>query len=329
MYLGADPELFIQREGKIIPASAVGLKDGKHILKNRLNLCSELQIYRDGYAAEVNFTRPFTCRGVMGSVLREGLARYLDDQGEDFSFSSIPATPVELKALRKLPSDVAAFGCSPSFNAWEDGATSFMEVDGLSHPWRYAGGHLWFSEVKGDQWWTDHILESVKLLDLHVGVPFSWLFSRPEQFQRRSLYGRAGEFRTKDFEEGSWQGLEYRTLGPEWLNHAAFFSLAFGSARMTLLQAEGLWATYKDFLEGEGKEVVPAAINTGEYLDDLMKDLTFEPFFGKGTLKRLRDDSALGDDRFKFNLFDVGDFHHGWFFNMKELGIIAEEPTAY
>lgn len=326
MYIGADPEILITKKGKIIPASDAGLPDGKYNLDDRLNF-GEIQIYRDGYAAEVNFIRPHTCRGNMGTYLKNGLQDFLATKvEEEIGLSTLPSAPVDLKELKRLPADVAAFGCSPSFNSWEDGASCTIELDGLKHPTRYAGGHLWFSELKGEKWWTEHILESVKLLDLHVGVPFSWLFDRPEQYRRRELYGKAGEFRVKDFNEGHYQGLEYRTLGPEWLNHSAFFSLALGSARMVLNRADSLWDHYKDFLEGSGRKIVPAAINTGADLPTLVEELTFEPFFGKGTLSRLRDDSELGQKRFDFRLFDTSEFHSGWFTYMDRFGIL---PNSY
>jgi hypothetical protein len=313
MYLGADPELFVERDGAIIPAAEAGLEDGKHDPSRRWSN-GEIQLYRDGFVAEINFTRPWGCRGNMGNALCDGLHTFLKAR-PTLSFKSLPAVPVSVAVLKRLTPDAAAFGCSPSFNAWNGGAASYMEVDGQTHPWRYAGGHLWFSHWT-EKWWAQHILESVKLLDLYVGAPLSYLFDRPEQYQRRALYGRAGEFRARLFENvyagTPLQGLEYRTPGPEWLNHAAFFSLALGAGRFVLRNAESLWSDRGGWLEGEGAALLQKAINTGEGLGDIVSDLSLGPFYGAGTLARVRDHSALGEERFDFKLFETEEFHTGW-----------------
>jgi len=315
--LGADPEFFLLKEGKIIPASDAGLGNGKEDPAARLRMSEAIVLYRDGYAAEVNFIHAYNCRGTMGNALRAGVMAFLRNTG--LSASTLPSIEVPLPSLLSLPVDVATFGCSPSLNAWEDGPCE-IDVDGLTHPFRYSGGHLWFSALKRDWWWTSHIRESVKLLDLFLGAPFSWMFARPEHFRRRCLYGKAGEYRVKDFHEGNYQGLEYRTLSAEWMNHAVFFSFVFGVGRHVLQNAPHLWRDFQPFLEKEG-DLLQQAINTGEGLDKLVEKTRLLPFYTFSTLESVREKTEYGQRRFEFRLDDVSDFHLGWFTTLNKAGI--------
>jgi hypothetical protein len=325
MYLGADPELMVLKDQTVVPASSVDIPDGKWDIMSRISLQGgKMSLYRDGYSAELNLAQPQICRADMGHLLADGLREFLKmPKYQGLNFSTIPAVPVTQEEIYTLPPDAAQFGCSPSRNAWKGGAEGLLDVEGLYHLWRYAGGHLWFSDLVGRQWWTVHLQESIKLLDLYVGIPFSYLFSSPAQYQRRILYGRAGEYREKKFLGDTYQGLEYRTLGPEWMNNACFFSLALGSARYVLQHAQQLWEQNKDILDNDLVEgqVIQNAINTGKDLPAIIESFELEPYYSKGTIQKLRNESEVGEKRFIFNFLAEQDFHKGWFSTLNQLSI--------
>jgi hypothetical protein len=330
MYLGADPELMVHKLGRIVSAPSVDIPEGKHDISTRIQLQGgRMSLYRDGYAAELNLGAPYLCRGDLGEVLQGGLREFLKiPKYQGLGFCTVPAVHVTEEEIFSLPPDAALFGCAPSRNAWAGGAEGHMEVEGFSHFYRYAGGHLWFSDLVG-AWWTQHLIESVMLLDFFVGLPFSYFFDRPEQYRRREIYGRAGEYRDKTFFKNTYQGLEYRVLGPEWMNNSCFFSLAFGSGRYVLKNAESLWKIHGPLLEGKGSEVIQKAINTGRNLEDIMESFELEPYYSKGTAKRLRDDSRVGENRFLFRFLEVDDFHNGWFHTLNETKIMENTLDKY
>ncbi len=71
-------------------------------------------------------------------------------------------------------------------------------------------------------------IEAIKMLDLYLGLP-SVLFDRDDtSILRRTLYGKAGEFRPTEY------GIEYRVLGPYVANSPRLIRLAFDLVEHTM-----------------------------------------------------------------------------------------------
>src|SRR5207245_8046602 len=106
----------------------------------------------------------------------------------------------------RAPPDVLAFGCDPSRNAYTV-LPSSPTISAAEHPFRYAGGHLHLGYnqpsaakvaehgrccgVRRLEFLTlpEDVALYVKMVDLFVGVPLSFLLDSPEQYQRRQYYG--------------------------------------------------------------------------------------------------------------------------------------------
>jgi hypothetical protein len=109
------------------------------------------------------------------------------------------ALPAAILAQNWLESEQAlVFGCEPDYNAW----TREMNVKpvALNAQLRSAGLHVHFGYDNPDNQISEDI---IRTCDLFLGVPSILL--EPDN-DRRSLYGKAGAFRFKDY------GAEYRTL---------------------------------------------------------------------------------------------------------------------
>jgi hypothetical protein len=199
---GADPEFFIQRDGR--PVSAHGLIPGDK--KNPYKVgWGAVQV--DGMALEFNidpakgeagFVR--NLKAVMDTILKMVPDYQMYDQPvADFGFDYIQAQPQEAKEL----------GCEPDFNAYT------MDVNprpNAEAPFRTASGHIHIGWTNGvdphDAGHFEACATLAKMLDVYLGVP-SLLWD--EDDRRRELYGKAGSFRPKSY------GMEYRTMSNRWL----------------------------------------------------------------------------------------------------------------
>jgi hypothetical protein len=72
---------------------------------------------------------------------------------------------------------------------------------------------------------------AAKVLDAFVGIPSVLLDRDPNAALRRTIYGKAGDYRLPP------HGFEYRTLSNFWINSYFLFSFVFGMARHAILYA--------------------------------------------------------------------------------------------
>lgn len=106
------------------------------------------------------------------------------------------------------------FGCDPD----EDGILpdyQCKEMDVITHPYRYGGGHIHFS---GNDLLYENPRISIQLLAITVGnfVISKSIFPEEEKL-RVKTYGRPGRFRPQSYPDGS-VGIEYRTPSNAWIS---------------------------------------------------------------------------------------------------------------
>lgn len=255
--LGTDPEfLIVDKAGIPVPAHKAGIPDKQH------KLClqgGESWCFRDGYMVEINLTPSF-CRQTMAHRMKRALLRLQTVLGDNYRIRSRSAVRINLaKDMKNAPDDVKQFGCEPSWDAYT-GETKTPPIDAMTHPWRYAGGHLHFSEAsavnlaKGKP--TPQLRKIVKLMDLYVGLPLTCVFGDRLTYQRRKYYGQAGEFRPQTYHQNQY-GVEYRTPGPEVWRAPWVASFAMGVGRDICNLVQSL-----SFDDGMADDL-QAAINTG------------------------------------------------------------------
>lgn len=232
MKIGADPEFFIARGNgrwnSPTPVPAHRFLDNKN---NKLNLGEGVQAFRDGYVVEINVPPATTVKDLARSV-QIGLNGVSELLPQGLWLLPYPACRISLATdLADAPEDVLHFGCDPSYDAYT-GREKSCRINAWEHEYRYAGGHMHFSvtpaELKHTHAWMNkkenHLL-FIRMLDYRVGIPLTMAFKEPNQFNRRLVYGQAGEFRPQEYPDGA-VGLEYRTPCPHiWhsLETATFF----------------------------------------------------------------------------------------------------------
>lgn len=211
--IGADPEFFVKKYGKL--QSAYGLVPGT---KDHPYKVKKGAVQVDGMALEFNIDPAST-----HSQFEENMTTVMDSIISMIPGYEIFVEPVAdfgLAYIKSQPKEASELGCSPDFNAYTKQANPRPDAD---TPFRTASGHVhigWTKEAVDIE--NEGHLEAcralTKALDLYLGVPS--LFWDTDD-RRRSLYGAAGAFRPKPY------GMEYRVLSNKWITSPILRSLVY------------------------------------------------------------------------------------------------------
>lgn len=208
IYLGADPEIFVEHaNGKLFNAFEF-LPDKFHPLMTKEE---GQKFYWDGFQAEFNIVPSPDVTECLRSI-RYGLKAILDearksDSGAKLSLSTVVSTPLDV--LKSLPEKYVEFGCTPSYNLYQ---VKGLGLDGANVPHRFAGGHIHFG-INHLGVRAKTIEKIVANLDNILAVTCVSLFEEHDNPIRRQYYGLVGEYRLPP------HGMEYRTLSNAWMFH--------------------------------------------------------------------------------------------------------------
>lgn len=204
--IGADPEIFVRKNG--VPVSAHGLVSGtkKEPLKTSLGA-----VQVDGMALEFNID-PTPIEDFEGFNLK--IVRTIADLRDlvpDYNFNISPVQEFSPEYMEKQPEEAKELGCDPDFNAYTKAANPRPDGD---RPFRTGAGHVhigWGADIPVDN--EEHIdicANFIKMCDATVGMYMTCIDRDP---RRRDLYGKAGAFRPKPY------GVEYRTPSNVWIRN--------------------------------------------------------------------------------------------------------------
>ena len=263
--VGQDTEFFCfdTVRGHCVPAHSLGIK------KEKSKIDYYGSYFRDGYAIEFN-TPPSTCRaGIWENLARVMEYVKLNVLPKHIQLITDPVTNIDLEELKSAPADLKVLGCNPTFDAYKQ-QEKIVNVDPMTLPFRTTGAHMHFSFNSNDSVNSTekHTLAELGILakycDLMIGLPFTIIFGDDKEFQRRTLYGTAGEFRQQHYSKDCYgqdiNGFEYRVLSSRLYQHPGVFGLFFGIFKYLCQQRNVLFtAGWNDKLN---KPLV-RAINTG------------------------------------------------------------------
>ena len=135
-------------------------------------------------------------------------------------FSLVAESSVEFDEGFLVIPQTMQFGCEPDFNAWEENINPRPRplVPGL----RTAAAHV---HISWDDPEDNQRIELVKAADVFVSCPNIGNAPNPV---RRTMYGRAGAFRRKDY------GIEHRVLGNEWITDSRLVARIYNSYEMAI-----------------------------------------------------------------------------------------------
>lgn len=207
---GCDPEGFVFKDGKPIPAKEAGVPGTK---EEPCNLFGGVSVHVDGMAAEFNIP-PVDNFEDWDGYIATAIDQLTSLLPEGCELKFIPSVSFDPDVFEKADDYSKMLGCQPDIDAWSG---SVNPVPNPENPYlRCAGGHLhigWTeNESSGD---LQHVLncqDLVKQLDWYLG---GWSALEDTDSKRRSLYGKMGACRYKPY------GVEYRVLSPFWVNTKA------------------------------------------------------------------------------------------------------------
>lgn len=277
--IGQDTEFFVFDidAKRYIPAYKIGVP------KEKFKVGWGSYFFRDGYAVEFN-TAPTTCR----AGLWEGLSRAMrnfhtgtyasawDGIGEwkalphNLKLVTDPIAFVDLSEVNDWPKDLKQLGCNPTWNPYTEDRNQ-VSVDPLKLPFRTSGAHLHYSFQVNEEPAMSHLGLLAKYCDLAIGLPFTVIYGDDMEFQRRTIYGKAGEFRDQTYPTSGGKGFEYRVLSSRLYNHPGIFGLISGIFKYMIDNRKALYAA------GWNKNLdapLQKAINTGEGAKELLEEFS-------------------------------------------------------
>ena len=231
--VGADPEFFVKRYGKLV--SAYGLIPGSKANPHKV---PKGAVQVDGMALEFNIDPANTY-----AQFEEHMSRVLNSITAMVPGYEIYVEPVAdfgLEYIEAQPDEAKELGCSPDFNAYTKMANPRPDAN---TPFRTASGHVHIGWTNApvdinDEGHLEACRALTKSLDVWLGM-VSLIWDKDDR--RRSLYGAAGAFRPKPY------GMEYRVLSNKWIADPILRKTVYNNT------IEAIKATFADPDFGERK----------------------------------------------------------------------------
>ena len=223
--IAADPEMFCTRDGGHVAVQTTGITGTKE--KPQL-LPQGGNVQRDNVAVEFAVLPAFSMTEFVqniGDTLMDCVAALPDDVDIDIIPSAnFPESELTHPECRE-------FGCSPDYNAWTMKRNE-PPRDAAEGTFRSCGGHIHigFISASSNVFLNDEEGKAmtIRVMDVFLGLVATILDDSEQAVARRTLYGKAGCYRSTDY------GIEYRTLSNFWIKSPALVELMYSLAKDAL-----------------------------------------------------------------------------------------------
>ena len=206
---GSDPEFILTKNS--FPKSAIGILPKKtSAIPFKGNF-----IYYDNVLAEIAI-KPGRNKQEVIENTKISLTR-LAEIIHPIKFDISCAEDYPDRELRHEEARIA--GCNPEWDVYSLQCILPPEEVISKTPFRTAGGHIHL----GASFLREplSIFNTVRMMDLFIGVPAVFLDVDPMTKKRKKVYGQAGSHRVTDY------GLEYRSLGNFWFASPEYMGLIY------------------------------------------------------------------------------------------------------
>ena len=278
--IGADPEIFVKKNGRAI--SAYGLVEGT---KKEPKKTSVGAYQVDGMALEFNIDPvPLGNFDMFNFNIVKTIEELRKAAGDvNFNISSVQEFSEEL--LNSQPDEAKELGCDPDYNAYTGEENPMPDGTRL---FRTGAGHIhfgWGADIPVDNEEHFNICAGfVKMLDLHIGMYMTLIDRDP---RRRELYGKAGAFRPKPY------GVEYRTPSNVWLKNKHRRYTIHRLANLAVNRMKAGKSVYS--LTALPEESIQRIIDTG-HIDDAKAILNTLLPYGRSLYSLILAESAALDE---------------------------------
>lgn len=213
--IGCDPELMIVDSKKNLKSCIPLIKGSKHS-PQKINKGAVLS---DNVNFEFN-TDPAETVDKFVETISTVLQQSVDLIGKGYDFivrASADFPESELQDIR-----AREFGCEPDYNAWTM-EENVIDSSAASENLRSAGGHIHIGATKYTKFLYDDMgkVRMIKAMDAIPGIISILIDKDPTSALRRSLYGKAGSHRPKQY------GVEYRAIGNFWVQSPVLVRLVY------------------------------------------------------------------------------------------------------
>lgn len=202
--IGADPEIFVKKDGNLV--SAHNLIPGTKAKPYKVDK-GAVQV--DGMALEFNINPASSEDEFVANI--NTVMGCLKGMVPDHEFCIEPTAHFGKELIESQPEEARVLGCEPDYNAYTGMENPRPDAE---FPFRTASGHVHIGWTKDMDPHDPEHFEACRMvtkqLDVMLGVP-SLLWDRDKE--RRKLYGNFGAFRPKSY------GCEYRVLSNLWLSN--------------------------------------------------------------------------------------------------------------
>jgi hypothetical protein len=233
--VGADPEIFMRKDGMFVSAHGAIPGDKKNPHK-----VDKGAVQVDGMALEFNIDPAASEEEFVGNV--QAVMATLHKMVPGFELVADPVAHFGAAYIAAQPAEAVELGCDPDFNAWMNGAAN-ERPDGAAD-FRTGAGHVHIGWTKdADCQDPGHVEACVMLaqqMDYYLGLGSLWYDGDQK---RRELYGAPGAFRIKPY------GMEYRVLSNAWLRSEKLMRWVYSNAvkgTRALLEGESSFEMYGD-----------------------------------------------------------------------------------
>ncbi len=278
--IGADPELFVKKEGKF--HSAHGLVPGS---KTAPFPVPDGAVQVDGMALEIN-PSPAKDKEQFVHNVESVLSSLREMLPHEYSFDKAVYAQFDETHMKSQPKEALALGCEVDFNAYEE----TQNPPPVAPEWvRTAGGHIHIGWAEDeDPMESSHFLsccQITKQLDFFLGIPSVYL---DRDRIRKGIYGRAGGFRPKPY------GMEYRVLSNFWLESKELMGFVFSQTKKAFdLFVDQDVNYYKAYGENARSIInhsdIFGARNFVKDVDELMQPYDIDVLMGKKAVIRGAD----------------------------------------
>lgn len=277
--IGCDPEFFLRqrKSGKMICAIPF-IKGTKHMPEDLPSGAGNIQ--HDNVAVEFATNPAETVEDFVNKI-QQILKDVNDKIPKDCELMAEPSAHFDSDQLEHP--DSQAFGCEPDYDAWAllENEAPFL----TDKSFRSCGAHIHVGHQKGDG--NNFLLDfegkmrTVRTMDAVHGIISTVLDNSNSAIARRTLYGKAGAHRVKDY------GVEYRVLSNFWLKSPELVMLVYNLTHdvLRIIRED----TDKKLIEVIGEYEIQNIINKG-LIDDARKaiELYISPLLSDKSIDLLK-----------------------------------------
>ena len=273
VYIGADPELFLKKNGKF--HSAYGTIPGT---KRKPYPVPGGAVQIDGMALEFNINPVETTLDFTKNI--ESVLYHLSSMlPDDMLMTITPWAKFSPEHMADQPRVAKQLGCDPDFNPY---TMDYNDLPKDNKILRTAAGHVHIgflgkdNEVD-DPYHPEHLRRCADLaieLDCTLGLYSTFI---DHDIIRREMYGCAGAFRPKKY------GMEYRVPSNYWIKNNKTIESVFNIARHTTIQVLYNDVSYQEEIVNTCNKTIvdiQSIINNGSYNDarDVLTRLDIEEY---------------------------------------------------